>query len=213
MVANTERGGFMISGAFAMGAYFVLFAIVHSFLADPGFKSRARNVLGKTFDRRQRLAYNLLALLMMLPFLNIIIFLPDRILYSVPAPWSWLMAGGQILAALGMLQTIRRTGVSYFLGLAQLRGASGPASGEGGLVTDGFYCHIRNPLFFFAAVFLWLTPTMTENLLAFNILAVIYFYLGARHEERALQEEFGEEYEEYRKAVPMFLPILKCKGK
>jgi protein-S-isoprenylcysteine O-methyltransferase Ste14 len=94
-----------------------------------------------------------------------------------------------------------------------LRDASGPASGEGGLVTDGFYCHIRNPLFFFSTVFLWLSPLMTENLLAFNILATIYFYLGARHEERSLKEEFGEEYEEYKKRVPMFLPRFWCQGK
>lgn len=196
----------MISSAIVMGAYFALFAIVHSFLTDPRFKRRARGALGKDFDRWQRLAYNLLALLMMLPFLFIMIFLPDRILYAVPAPWSWLMAGGQILAALALLQTIRQTGVSYLLGLSQLRGASGPASGEGGLVTDCFYCHIRNPLYFFAAVFLWLSSLMTENLLAFNILAMIYFYLGARHEERSLKEEFGQEYEEYKKKVPMFLP-------
>jgi protein-S-isoprenylcysteine O-methyltransferase Ste14 len=200
----------MISGVLVMGAYFVFFAIVHSLLADPRFKSWARNALGKAFDRWQRLAYNLLALLMMLPFLFIMVFLPDRILYIVPVPWSWLMAAAQLLAALALLQTIRRTGVSYFLGLSQLRDASGPASGEGGLVTDGFYCHIRNPLFFFAAVFLWLTPTMTENLLAFNIIAMIYFYLGARHEERSLKEELGVQYEEYRKAVPMFLPRLRC---
>ncbi|MHB8120015.1 MAG: hypothetical protein ACYDHX_15050, partial [Methanothrix sp.] len=134
----------MISGAFAMGAYFAFFAIVHSFLADPRFKGRAKKAFGKAFDRWQRLTYIILALFMMLPFLFIMIFLPDRILYAVPAPWSWLMAGGQLLAALGLMQTIRRTGVSYFLGLSQLRGASGPASGEGGLVTDGFYCHIRN---------------------------------------------------------------------
>ena len=196
----------MISSTNIMGAYFVFFAVVHSLLADPRFKSWAKKAFGNAFDRWQRLAYNLLALLMMLPFLFIMVFLPDRILYIIPAPWSWLMAAGQLLAALALLQTIRRTGVSYFLGLSQLRDASGPASGAGGLVTDGFYCHIRNPLFFFAALFLWLTPIMTENLLAFNILATIYFYLGARHEERSLKEEFGEEYEEYKKRVPMFLP-------
>ena len=203
----------MISSTIIMGAYFVLFAVVHSLLADPRFKSRAKKAIGNSFDRWQRLAYNLLALLMMLPFLNILIFLPDRILYSIPAPWRWLMLVAQLLAAVVLLQTILRTGVSYFLGLSQLQGASGTASGEGGLVTDGFYCHIRNPLFFFSAVFLWLSPLMTENLLAFNILATIYFYLGARHEERSLKEEFGEEYEEYRNAVPMFLPRLWCRGK
>lgn len=200
----------MISSVLVMGAYFVFFAIVHSLLADPRFKSRARNVLGNSFDRWQRLAYNLLALLMVLPFLFIMVFLPDRILYIVPAPWSWLMAAAQLLAAIALLQTLRLTGVSYFLGLSQLRSASEPVSGEGGLVTDGFYCHIRNPLFFFASVFLWLTPTMTENLLAFNIIAMVYFYLGARHEERSLKEEFGQEYEDYKKRVPMFLPRLRC---
>jgi methanethiol S-methyltransferase len=77
-------------------------------------------------------------------------------------------------------------------------------------VTSGFYCHIRNPLFFFATLFLWLSPIRTLNLLAFNILATIYFYLGARHEERSLQEEFGREYEKYRNAVPMFFPRCRC---
>jgi methanethiol S-methyltransferase len=203
----------MITSALAMGAYFMLFAVVHSLLADTRFKSKAKKAFGEPFDRWQRLAYNLLALSMMLPFLVLMAFLPDRILYSIPAPWMWLMAGGQLLAAVALLQTIRRTGVSYFLGLSQLRGRSGPSNEVGGLVTDGFYCHIRNPLFLFSAVFLWLSPLMTENLLAFNILATIYFYLGARHEERMLQEEFGREYDRYRKDVPMFLPRLKCKGK
>jgi intracellular septation protein A len=59
-----------------MVAYFVLFAVVHSLLADPRFKSLARSVLGIAFDRWQRLAYNLLAFFMMLPFLNILMFLP-----------------------------------------------------------------------------------------------------------------------------------------
>jgi protein-S-isoprenylcysteine O-methyltransferase Ste14 len=51
---------------------------------------------------------------------------------------------------------------------------------------------------------------MTVNLLAFNILSTLYFYLGALHEERSLREEFGQEYEEYRRKVPMFLPRIRC---
>ncbi len=200
----------MISSVLVMVAYFVLFAVLHSLLADPRFKSRAKKVFGETFDRWQRLAYVLLALLMVLPFLYILIFLPDRTLYNIPAPWSWLMAGGQILAVIALLLTLSQTGVYYFLGLSQLRGTSAPAGRDGGLVTDGFYCHIRNPLFFFAAVLLWLSPVMTEGLLAFNIMAMIYFYLGARHEERSLKEEFGREYEDYKERVPMFLPQLMC---
>jgi methanethiol S-methyltransferase len=196
----------MNSGILPLIVYFAFFALVHSLLADPRFKSRAGRFLGNAFDRWQRLAYTSLALIMMLPFYFIILFMPDRALYIIPAPLSWLMTLGQALAALALLATLRQTGISYLLGLAQLQGQLL----AGGLVTDGFYCHMRNPLFFFGTVFLWLSPTMTMNLLAFNILATIYFYIGARHEERSLREEFGQEYEDYRQRVPMFLPRLKC---
>jgi protein-S-isoprenylcysteine O-methyltransferase Ste14 len=198
----------MNSGVLALIVYFVFFALVHSILADPWFKNWARRSLGEAFDRWQRLTYTILALLMMLPFIIIMSFNPDQLLYVVPTPLSWLMVTGQALAALALLATLRQTGISYFLGLAQLQGRLM----EGGLVTDGFYCYLRNPLFFFGAVLLWLSPIMTINLLVFNVLATVYFYIGALHEERSLKEEFGPEYEDYRKRVPMILPRLRCLG-
>jgi protein-S-isoprenylcysteine O-methyltransferase Ste14 len=198
----------MSFGVLALTVYFAFFALVHSLLADPRFKSWARRSSGEAFDRGQRLAYTVLALLMMLPFIFIMVFMPERTLYVVPAPLSWLMAFGQVLAALTLLKSLRQTGISYFLGLAQLQGRLL----AGGLVTDGFYCHLRNPLFFFGAVLLWLSPIMTIDLLVFNVLATVYFYIGALHEERSLKEEFGQEYEDYRKRVPMILPRLRCRG-
>jgi protein-S-isoprenylcysteine O-methyltransferase Ste14 len=50
---------------------------------------------------------------------------------------------------------------------------------------------------------------MTESFLAFNVCATLYFVLAARHEERSLVMQFGSEYEEYRRSVPMFLPRLR----
>lgn len=195
----------MIPNLLALAAYFVLFAAVHSLLADPRFKRWFRQRSPRS-DRWYRLAYSILALVMVLPFLYVLFLLPDRVLYLVPAPWSWVMAACQILSALALFGALRQTGVFYFFGLVQLRGET--ESGE--LVTDRFYCHLRNPLFLFGAAFLWLSPIMTLNLFAFNLLATAYFYAGARHEERSLREEFGREYEEYRKRVPMFLPRLRC---
>jgi protein-S-isoprenylcysteine O-methyltransferase Ste14 len=196
----------MISGVEAVAAYFAFFAIMHSILADPRFKTWAGKAFGDAFDRWQRLAYTVLALIMILPFFYIFVYLSDRILYIIPWPGSGLMAACQALAAIALLATLRQTGISYFLGLEQLK-STGAA---GGLVKGGFYCHLRNPLFFFAALFLWLSPIMTLNLLAFNILATVYFYIGALHEEQSLYEEFGPLYEDYKKRVPMFLPRLKC---
>jgi protein-S-isoprenylcysteine O-methyltransferase Ste14 len=189
-----------------MAAYFVIFSLIHSLLADHRIKSRAEQVL-PDMDRWYRLAYSILAALMVLPFFYILIFLPDEVLYVVAEPWMWLMVSGQIASVVCLLAALRQTGLSYFLGLSQLLGQAAPPE----LVTDGFYCHLRNPLFLFAALFLWLTPLMTANLLAFNILATVYFYAGARHEERSLKEEFGQEYEEYRRRVPMFIPRMTCK--
>jgi protein-S-isoprenylcysteine O-methyltransferase Ste14 len=179
-----------------MAAYFAFFAIMHSILADPRFKTWAGKRFGNVFDRWQRLAYTVLALIMILPFIYIFVSLPDRTLYIVSWPWSGLMAACQALAAIALLAALRQTGITYFLGLEQIKRASAP----GELVTSGFYCHI---------IFLWLSPIMTLNLLAFNILATVYFYIGALHEEQSLMAEFGPEYEDYKKRVPMFLPRLK----
>jgi len=197
----------MLIGPLIMVVYFIFFAAVHSLLADSKSKRMARHV-SFSADRYYRLAFVFLALIMVLPFFYILLFFPDRTLYAIPSPRWWLMVVGQILAALALFGALRQTGVSYFLGLAQI---SGWREEEGDLVTDGFYCHLRNPLFFFGAAFLWLFPTMTSNLLTFNILATLYFYVGALHEEKSLLEEFGEEYEKYRRSVPMFIPRLKCR--
>ena len=197
----------MGSGALAMAAYFLVFASVHSLLADPRFKRWAKERAGSGFDRWERLAFNLLALILLLPFIFILLSLPDEVIYIAPWPAFGLMAAAQLLSAAMLLVTLFQTGVLDFLGLEGLL----RPGGEKILVTSGFYCHLRNPLFLFAILFLWTSPIMTMNLLTFNIMATFYFYLGALHEERSLKEEFGKAYEEYRLRVPMFLPRFRCK--
>ena len=199
----------MTSGIMAMAAYFLVFASVHSLLADPRFKRWARERVGSSFDRWERSAFNLLALIMLLPFVYILLYQPHEIIYVAPWPAFGLMAAAQSLAAAMMLLTLFQTGVLDFLGL---EGILRPRR-ERALVTRGLYCHLRNPLFLFAILFLWFSPIMTSTLLTFNIMATFYFYLGALHEERSLKEEFGKVYEDYRRRVPKFLPRFRCRDK
>jgi protein-S-isoprenylcysteine O-methyltransferase Ste14 len=198
----------MPSSAAVMIAYFVIFGLTHSLLADPRAKKKVRRALGTAADRWYRLAYVILSAVAILPFFYILAFMSDWTLYTVPAPWSWLMVAGQALCILAVVAALKQTGFFYFFGLSQ--SLSSRPEEPGTLVTGGFYCHIRNPLFFFGTVFLWLFPFMTVNLLAFNIVATVYFYVGALHEERSLEEEFGDAYIAYRQHVPMFIPRIRC---
>ena len=84
-------------------------------------------------------------------------------------------------------------------------------SGEGKLVTTGIYRYIRHPQYTgFLLVTLgplvhWATIPL---LIMWPILIVLYYRL-ARHEEGTLEEEFGDEFIEYRKSVPLFIPNPK----
>ena len=81
------------------------------------------------------------------------------------------------------------------------------------MVKDGLYAFVRHPQYtgLFIALFgegivHW--PTLFSVVL-FPVIILVYVRL-ARKEEKKLIEQFGEEYLEYRRNVPMFLPV---KGK
>jgi protein-S-isoprenylcysteine O-methyltransferase Ste14 len=78
------------------------------------------------------------------------------------------------------------------------------------LVIEGLNRYVRHPLYagtilivLGLVVFL---PTMT-NLIVF-ILILIYTLIGIKLEEKKLVEQFGQEYEDYRKNVPMLIPKI-----
>lgn len=194
----------MWASVVALTGAFVVWAVFHSVLAASFSKARARQIFGPLADRWYRLAYNGFSVVSGLPVLVLLAFLPDRALYAVPTPWSWLFRSGQGLALLGLLVAFLQTGPLQFLGLAQMGGQGHDQ--QGALVVQGFYCRVRHPLYFFGILLLWLTPTMTVNWMVVCVLSTLYFYVGALHEERRLMAEFGEAYGRYRKQVPMLVP-------
>jgi protein-S-isoprenylcysteine O-methyltransferase Ste14 len=132
--------------------------------------------------------------------------LPDRTLYTVPAPWMYLMLFGQLLATVGLIIGLLQTDVWEFAGLRQI--VSPNDDGNGKLVIKGLYKYMRHPLYTFGLLFIWLTPVMTQNMLIGYSGLTIYIVVGAYFEERKLCREFGEEYAAYQKRTPMILPKL-----
>lgn len=184
--------------------FFTAYAVLHSLLAALPVKNWARRVFGAGVERWYRLVYNILGVITLLPLFPLLAWLPTQTLYIVPAPWRWLMVGGQLLALAGLAVALLQTGLFHFLGLAQLV-ADRPAE-SGTLNVGGFYGWVRHPLYFFSLLFLWLTPAMTANLLTVYLLFTLYFYLGSFFEERRLIAEFGSAYQDYQQRVPRLIP-------
>jgi protein-S-isoprenylcysteine O-methyltransferase Ste14 len=198
-------GDTVIFSILVLSLFFGLYAALHSLLASLPVKQRAKRILGPTTDRWYRLAYNIFAVVTLLPLFPLLVLLPDKTLYIILAPWRWLMIAGQLLALAGLGVAFLQTEPFHFLGLAQLF-AKQPAE-INSFSVHGFYNRVRHPLYFFSLLFLWLTPVMSVNLLVTYLLITVYFYIGSVYEEKRLLAKFGATYQDYQRRVPRLLPL------
>ncbi|MBG0784654.1 MAG: hypothetical protein H0S79_06095 [Anaerolineaceae bacterium] len=126
----------------AMGAW----GAIHSWLAAFSTKRMARKVFGSGIDRYYRLIFVGAAVLTLLPILGMVVFLPSRTLWVIPAPWVYVTTLVQVLAVAALMVTVMQTDPLTFIGLRQ---ASQPdLEHENKLVKTGFYRLVRHPLYF-----------------------------------------------------------------
>ena len=190
-----------------MSIFILLFAlaiwgVVHSFLASHLAKDLFRLKMGGMDF--YRLAYNGFAAISFLPILYLMATLPNKPVYQVPSPWNLVMFGGQLVSALLLLVAFLQTDSLSFVGLRQL--FEEQKSGE--LITHGLYRVVRHPLYTFSLLFIWLSPTASQNSLTVYIGATLYVLVGIYFEERKLLREFGDAYAKYKQNTPMLVPGL-----
>ena len=98
--------------------------------------------------------------------------------------------------------------VAGFIILSAAWGVLHKAQSSGQLATTGLYSKVRHPQYIgFMAImfgFLLMWPTIL-TLGMFPILVYMYYRLALREEKDVIQE-FGEQYLEYKKRVPGFIP-------
>lgn len=175
-----------------------LWGIIHSLLAS----NFAKDMLGRVSF--YRLGYNVFAAVSFLPILYLMRILPDQTAYQLLAPWKFVLLAGQILAALLLLLAFLQTDSLSFIGLRQLF----EEEKSGALVARGLYRIVRHPLYTFSLLFIWLSPSMSQNSLTVYVGATLYVLIGVYFEERKLLQEFGEAYAVYKKSTPMLIPGL-----
>lgn len=188
-------------------AAFIVWAVAHSALADYRLKQRFRARFGDGWYRWYRLAYNFFAMISLAPLGWFYRELPGTVLWRAPGPGRWLLIGLQGIGLLGVGAAVLQTHAAEFIGLAQLGRGYVPDQ-HATLRVSGLYRYVRHPIYTFSLLLVWAMPVLSVDRLLLALLATLYFYLGARHEEQSLRAEFGLAYEAYREHVPMLLPRL-----
>jgi uncharacterized membrane protein len=203
----------------AVAALFAAYAAVHSALAsrrakafaERTFGTRARNGLYRPFYMAQ--SFVSLGL-----FAWAFLRLPDRTIYRVPPPLSWVMHLGQ-LASFGVATAgALGVGLTRITGLAPLAAllgggtpdpepeAQGPPPGsDGEMDATGIFRRTRHPANWGFLPLVPLLPVMTVNRAVLGLLAAAYLVAGSVHEELRLRARYGPAYDRYRARAPFLL--------
>jgi hypothetical protein len=214
------------SAAGRVVAMSVLWALFHSLFASKQAKDLTRRVAGPRYrDGLYRVAYNVQAVASLVWAARWFSRLPDRELYRVRPPLSWLLRVGQAASLGVLLSGVRVIGFLDFAGVTRLRGllsgldlgpepeAQGPPINivDGEVVKEGAFRFTRHPGNLGAMGFFLLLPRMTTNRAILTALVALYVILGSMHEEYRLRTAYGGAYERYRCSVPFLIPRLSRK--
>ena len=187
-------------------ALLALFAIQHSIMARQWFKAAWTRIVPSLVERSTYVLFSRVALLILF--------------------WKWQPLGGVIwniesssgrflllaMYALGWIIVLVATFLINHFDLFGLRQVwlylRGHAYTPLKFRTPGLYRIVRHPLYVGWLLVFWSAPLMTSTHLVFAIATTAYILIAIQFEERDLAQMHGE-YEEYRRRVPMLLPLGK----
>ena len=198
----------------ALGTYLLLvlswaaYFAIHSLLASPRLKTRAAR-LGPAIARRYRLAYNIVAVVLLVPPLWLTVAADGPWVIRWTGPLWWLAQGAALAAVATFLWSVRRYDMGHFLGTRQWRGEAITDSGVEPwepLRLEGLHRYVRHPWYFLGLIILWTRDMHVAGLITATA-ATVYLVVGSRLEERKLLASYGTVYATYRQRVPGLIPL------
>ena len=194
----------------ALVTFWILYCVLHSFLADAIVKEQIEIFLGDKF-RYYRLAYSVFASVMLVGILSYQLSITSSLLFlntyiHLGVSFFFLIPGIII-----MIICIKK----YFYELSGIQ-ALQKKEPHVTLQQKGLHKHIRHPLYLGTLLFVWglflMFPLLSNTVACIVITA--YVLIGIQLEEKKLIIEFGEDYRRYKKTVPMLVPDFnKSSGK
>lgn len=183
---------------------------LHSLLISERAIVYMKRRLGDRY-RFTRIAFNAFAVLSLLPVLAFSYALSGEPFILWDGFWRlvqipmlglslWLFAAGAREYDLRQLLGIRQ--------IAEHESARG-LTRSGSIGTSGILGRVRHPWYSGAILILWFR-SIDASALAANMVLTAYLIIGTLLEERKLVAEFGEEYVEYQRNVPMLIPRLNA---
>jgi len=202
-----NQAGTMTRAVLANVILLSIFAIQHSVMARPEFKRVWTKIVPTAIERSTYVLLSSLALILLFWQWRV---MPDVVwdiqnAAGVYAMWALFFVGwGTVL--------LSTTLINHFdlFGLRQVYLYSkGMDYTDVGFKEKLLYKVVRHPIMLGFIIAFWATPRMTTGHLLFAAVTTAYILVAIQLEERDSVAAHPEEYEAYRKRVPMIVPIPK----